>query len=97
MYFVNRKPLTNLEREQIIYSKSVPIKLHEALQLFSKTEINRIGLLDGVGLIKLDEIFCNQEVCLMGKLLEPYYFDKDHLTPSGALLSATLFTQTINE
>ncbi len=96
-YFVNKKPLSESAREQIIYSKSVPRQSHLALQAFSR---NVIGLLvDGntVKGIDLDPLFCDRSVCLMGKSTYPYYFDKDHLTPSGANLSSDLFISAINE
>ena len=96
-YFISKKPLSENEKQEIIYSKSVPVRLHNQLQAFSRKAIDNLVDQKQVNLINLDGLFCDGSVCSMGKASEPYYYDKDHLTPSGAFLTSAAFINAINE
>ena len=61
---------------------SIPYTRHMSVQSF----VNQIFLNEQVKLLSFDEVFCNDDICLVGTKHESYYRNDDHLSIAGALL-----------
>lgn len=61
---------------------SVPYARHLQVQSF----VNRVFQEEEVKLLSFDDVFCDEDICLVGTGHESYYRNDDHLSKAGALL-----------
>ena len=98
LYFsIASKNLEDPQAANFIYSKSVPIAKHNQLQEFSREQLLQLEKLNGVEIINLDSAFCDNLVCLLGEVQNPYYTDYDHLSIFGAIKTSPLFFNAIQK
>lgn len=77
MTYYMSEPFENKNKFLIKYS--VPYEKHLTLQNYNRTVINGIN---GIKIINLDSIFCNENKCVIGNEKHSYYTDYDHISIS---------------
>lgn len=82
---------TAANREAKIDALSISLLRHRQFQSFANSTIDKAAANQEIKLpidiIDLDEAYCNQSSCPFAKNNISYYYDTDHLSVSGALLS----------
>ena len=80
-----------------IIEYSVHSKKHQALNKQFDNLINEMEIeVKNLNVISLDYIFCSPEICPIGNKDASYYFDDNHLSLSGALLSVPALKKLLN-
>lgn len=90
-YKLSNDDLNDLEKSKLIASYSIPYEKHMMNQLLSRDAIDSTNSF----VINPDKILCGSKTCLAGTPSEPFYRDKDHLTPYGALLLKSLLIDSL--
>lgn len=74
------------QRDHLIKKLSVPTTLHNELQQFTKSIFCNTVDLKNENLIELDNIFCDENTCAIGRDDASFYHDNNHLSDVGAHL-----------
>jgi peptidoglycan/LPS O-acetylase OafA/YrhL len=77
--------LSETQKLDLVRTVSVPKQQNDDLQHFTRQLFDSYSTLSGVNLVVLDDVFCRQEVCLLGDM-DSYYKDYNHLNERGASL-----------
>lgn len=76
---------------------SVHSKKHQSLNKQFDNLINEIAIkIKNLDVISLDFIFCSPEICPIGSVDASYYFDDNHLSLNGALLTVPALKRILN-
>ena len=83
--------------EKIVYSSSIPKAEHLTYQSYNRSVFKSLSKELDFTYINPDEIFCDDNKCLIGNSSRSNYIDPDHLSVSGALSTYKLISNHLTE
>jgi len=88
--------LSATQKLDLVRTVSVPKQQNDELQHFTRQLFDGYSALYRVNLVVLDDVFCRQEVCLLGDM-DSYYKDYNHLNQRGASLLTGKITELLSD
>jgi peptidoglycan/LPS O-acetylase OafA/YrhL len=82
---------------QSLRTWSVSLEDHLRLQGYVRALFDQYSTTRQLRVIKLDDLFCAGDRCLMGDVNRSYYFDEDHLSVTGAQKTVDVIKGTLQE
>lgn len=76
-----------VDKQAMVNQLSISKIEHKSLQMFTRTIFSDYVMNNQFNLIVLDDIFCNESVCLIGQADKSFYSDEGHLSNFGALMA----------
>ena len=93
----------SFNKSNIVFNKklrhySLDLDTHNKHQNFIKKIFNKYNKkYKNLNIIYLDDLFCNEEKCLIGNEKYSFYSDKGHLSTKGANLTKNKFEEIIQK
>jgi peptidoglycan/LPS O-acetylase OafA/YrhL len=88
MYTADKSLLNSRLREL-----SVTPAQNSALQAFANAQFEQYRSGGHLGIVSLDDLYCDAHHCLIGNDAQSFYLDEDHLSPAGAQLASSRLQQ----